>query len=451
MPNALKQFKELGLLKKSQAIVKAQFGRLGINKKQELSRLLFEIAKREGALPQSIMRDAGSSGFHRLKHYLLKRRFPHAYFNKESAKPYLPKIELGTGSIFGLAKNELYPERIFVEKKAARSRLAQNFKKFLPNVALSEIPSLKDYLGKNKNFTIKDYNNRRGTFFITYEGHDFFKKCPCTKRAVVCGYNIFNLGFGCIFECTYCYLQEYTNTPGIIFPANIGRFFDIFSSYKMPRMRIGTGEFSDSLMLDHVTEYSLPIVEFFKRYQEVTFEFKTKSANIGNLLRINHAGNIVAAWSLNPQRIIEENEFLAPSLYERIKAARLCTEAGYKVAFHFDPVIYFEGWEKEYKNVIDLLFSTINPKHVAWVSIGTLRINPAVKQVIERRFHENKILDEELVPGFDGKLRYPHFIRQDIYKSMLNMLSKHSRKLPVYLCMENPSAWKASGLTPRIL
>ena len=149
--------------------------------------------------------------------------------------------------------------------------------------------------------------------------------------------------------------------------------------------------------------------------------------------------------------VIEENEFLAPSLYERIKAARLCTEAGYKVAFHFDPVIYFEGWEKEYKNVIDLLFSTINPKHVAWVSIGTLRFNPAVKQVIERRFPANKILDEELVPGFDGKLRYPHFIRQDIYKSMLNMLSKHSRKLPVYLCMENPSAWKASGLTPRIL
>ena len=87
MPNALKQFKELGLLKKAQAIVNMQFGRLGINKKQELSRLLFEIAKREGALPQTIIRNAGSSGFHRLKHYLLKRRFPHAYFNKESAKP----------------------------------------------------------------------------------------------------------------------------------------------------------------------------------------------------------------------------------------------------------------------------------------------------------------------------------------------------------------------------
>lgn len=441
----------IGLLKKARAIVKTHFGSLGINKKQELSRLLFEIAKREDILPESIIREADQSDFRRLKYYLLKRRFPKAYYDNEVSRPYLPHIRLDAESAMVLTKNELYPERIFVEKKARGSHLTLNFKKLFPNAAFTEISCLKDYLKENNNFTVKDYNNRRRTFFITYEGCDFFKRCPCTKKAVECGYHIFNLSFGCIFECTYCYLQEYTNTPGIIFPANIGRFFDIFNSYKMRRMRIGTGEFSDSLMLDHITEYSLAIVEFFKKYPEITFEFKTKSANIGNLLRINHAGNIVTAWSLNPQTIIEENEFLTSSLYERIKAARLCAEAGYKIAFHFDPVIYFKDWKKEYKNVTELLFSTINPRHVAWVSVGTLRFNPEVKQIIERRFPGNKILDEELVPGFDGKLRYPYSIREDIYKSMLDMLFKHSRKLPVYLCMENHAAWKASKLSHHVL
>jgi len=206
-------------------------------------------------------------------------------------------------------------------------------------------------------------------------------------------------------------------------------------------MRIGTGEFSDSLMLDHITEYSLPIVDFFKAHPEVRFEFKTKSKNIDNLLKIRHSGNIVVAWSLNPQRIIDENEIFSPSLEGRISSAKRCVEAGYKVAFHFDPVVYFKGWEKEYKRLITRLFASIKPRDIAWISIGTLRFNPKVKQTIEMRFPENKILDEELVRGFDNKLRYPYGIRYKIYKSMLEMLFKHSRKLPVYLCMEDASMW----------
>ena len=86
-----------------------------------------------------------------------------------------------------------------------------------------------------------------------------------------------------------------------------------------------------------------------------------------------------------------------------------------------------------------MLFDVIKPKDIAWISIGTLRFNPNVKPIIEARFPENKILDEELVLGFDNKLRYPYSLRREIYESMLRMLHKHSKKLPIYLCMENSS------------
>jgi len=202
-------------------------------------------------------------------------------------------------------------------------------------------------------------------------------------------------------------------------------------------------------MLDNITEYSLPIVEFFRKHPDVLFEFKTKSVNIENLLKIDHSGNIVIAWSLNPQRIIDENEFLSTSLLQRISAAKKCSQAGYRLAFHFDPVIYFDGWKKEYKKVVDLIFSSVRPDNIAWISIGTLRFNPKAKQVIEDRFPGNKILDQELLPGFDNKLRYPAALRQNIYKAMFEMLSRHSKKLPIYLCMESPSMWKEAGLRPK--
>jgi spore photoproduct lyase len=213
-------------------------------------------------------------------------------------------------------------------------------------------------------------------------------------------------------------------------------------------MRLGTGEFSDSLMLDHITGYSIEIIEFFKKHPDIKFEFKTKSINIENLLKARHAGNIVVAWTFNPQKIIDENEFYTPSLSKRIEAAKKCVEAGYKISCHFDPVIYFNGWRKEYEKVLELLFSSIRPADIAWLSIGTLRFNPRVKQIIEARFPENKILDQELLYGFDNKLRYPYGMRLEIYSSMLKMLHKHSKKLPVYLCMENVSMWQDAKLKP---
>jgi len=433
--------KEFERLKNARSIARSRFPQLGVNKKQEITRLLYEISKKESAPPLSIIPDLASNDFNKAKRLLLKRRYPCAHLANEISRPYLPKIKLDASSILDLKKTRFYPKRIFVERSALRSRLANRFRDAFPEAESLEIKSLKDYLRKNRTFKIADYNKRRDTVFITEENHDFFKTCPCTKKAVRCGYHIFNLSFGCIFECSFCYLQEYTNSPGLVFPANINRFFKAFPSYKRPRMRIGTGEFSDSLMLDHITEYSMEIVGFFKKHKDVFFEFKTKSANIDNLLKISHAGNIVIAWSLNPQGIIDESESFTPSLKERIEAARRATEAGYKVAFHFDPVMYFKGWRKEYEKVIGLLFSAIKPRHVAWISIGTLRFNPKVKPVIEQRFPANKILDEELLPGFDNKLRYPGRIRQKIYDAMLKMLSRRSKKLRVYLCMEDASMW----------
>lgn len=433
--------KESELLKKIQHIVKSRYPHLGTNKKQEIIRLFYEISKKEGVSPEDIIGDIGSMGFNKIKDELLKRRFPCAYLNNEITRPYLPKIKLDRRSIADLKKTSFYPKTIFIERSAQRSNLADRFRKFFPKSRFLEIKSLKDFLKENRRFGLEDYNNRCDTIFITNENHDFFKICPCTKKAVRCGYNIFNLSFGCIFECAYCYLQEYTNTPGLIFPANIDRFFQVFNSYKRVGMRIGTGEFSDSLMLDHITEYSLPIIDFFKNYRDITFEFKTKSKNIHNLLKVKHFGNIVVSWSLNPQKIIDENEFLTPSLNERLASAKRCSEAGYKLGFHFDPVVYFKGWQREYEKVIDLVFNRIRPKNIAWISIGTLRFNPKVKQVIEQRFPANKILDEELVLGFDNKLRYPYCLRREIYKTILEMLFKHSRKLSVYLCMEERSLW----------
>lgn len=430
--------------------IASYFPGFGVNKKQEIERLIYEISKRDKISPAEILDSIDCDNFESVKNRLLKIRFPRASMHNEDIRPYLPKIAIKPANRFNPCDHGFSPARIFIERSAALSCLKNNFKKYFPEAKFTEISSLKEFIRDNKTQGVSSYNKRRNKVFITNEKYDFFKKCPCTKGAIRCGYHIFNLGFGCLFDCAYCFLQEYSNAPGLIFPANTDRFFEEFRHYKKPEMRIGTGEFSDSLMLDHITEYSLSIIEFFAKHKNVLFEFKTKSSNIDNILKARHSGNIVISWSLNPQGIIDKNEFFTASLSERLRSAERCGRAGYKIGFHFDPVIHFNGWEKEYREVIDILFSKIRPKDIAWISIGTFRFKPELKPIIENRFPDNEIMDEELLLSYDNKLRYPYSLRYNIYKFLLERFKKHSKKLPIYLCMEESSMWKDLNLLHRV-
>lgn len=438
-------------------LVRERFPRFGVNKSREITRLLYEISKRDGIAPGGIIPKEAAGAFKPLKAYLLARRFPITTEESSAFHPYLPGFELDDESCLQIRKTPFYPWRIYIEESAQNSSLAARFRSVFPRAECLEILSLKEFMGGHTGGGIPEYNRRSGTAFIINEERDFFKRCPCTRQAVPCGYHICNLSFGCIFECTYCYLQEYVNTPGIIFPANLDFFFDRFMRYRDnpstrawqrgETLRLGTGEFSDSLMLDDLTGYSLPLVEFFRGRDDVIFEFKTKSANISNLLKIDPGGNIVIAWSLNPEKIITANEFYTASLAERLDAARLVSEAGYRLAFHFDPVFYFSGWEGEYREVIDRLFGLIDPEKIAWISLGTLRFKPALKKIIEARFPGNSILNSEMVLGYDDKLRYPAPVRYRVYRSLIDAMTGHNRSLPIYLCMEERSMWEELKLT----
>jgi len=256
-----------------------------------------------------------------------------------------------------------------------------------------------------------------------------------------------NLGSGCGFECTYCYLQDYINSPGIVIPANIEDFFEEFRKYKQD-IRLGSGELTDSLLFDHITGFSPLIVEFFKNYPKSTFEFKTKSVNIDNLLKVTPAGNIVVSWSVNPPNIIDAMEFYTAPLEDRLQAAASCIKAGYKVGFHFDPIIYYKGWERDYEALVNRIYDVIDDNKIEWISLGTLRLTSRLKRIIENRFVENTILDEEFTNSHDGKLRYPFALRTQVYKKMKEWILARSSHAPIYLCMEEKDMCSACDTFP---
>ena len=57
-------------------------------------------------------------------------------------------------------------------------------------------------------------------------------------------------------------------------------------------------------------------------------------------------------------------------------SASAVAAAGYRVAFHFDPMVLGTGWEAEYDQLVAELAAAVPAERVAWVSVGTLRFPP---------------------------------------------------------------------------
>lgn len=426
--------------------------KLNPNYSRELCRLIMEIAYREKCAIDIVVnkchdsliddRSTGKDKIIKLKKILIKLRYPlcSKHIKIQEKEVYLSKLENQNQEILHPPKI-FHPESMFVENEVKGSEMEINIRKKFPNINVK-------YIDKYSN-VLKEYKPTAASFkrpllFVIKEKQDFLKPCPCTKNHLGCGYWILNLGFGCPFDCSYCYLQQYQNVPGILLPANMKDFLNSFDDFhdkiNNKLIRIGTGEFCDSLALDHISDYSKILVPFFSK-RNVLFELKTKSDNIANLLEIPGSKNIVISWSLNPQEFIDNEEIAVASLEERLIAANKIQNHGYSIAFHFDPIVPIDNWEIKYKAVIDKIYKHVDTP-IAWISLGTLRFTRELKGFMEQRFAKSKITYGELLMGNDKKLRYPDFIRRSIFKKMIEWIQEYDRKSPVYLCMESKEMWQ---------
>lgn len=420
--------------------VRKLFPGFGLSKRHAVIRLLYEIALRdrcsaETLLPETIIR---SGDFAQVRSFLLARRYPGLTRTEWEKIPPLTMVPYQPDSTRADCRPGLRnPQTVFYEADVSGCDLLRRLRVKLPQARFESISNYTDFVRSQK-FTIQDYNRRWQTFFLVKERYDRYLECPCSRPSRSCGYHIMNAGMGCAFECAYCYLQGYVNAPGIQLPGNLDEILEEFSRYYQPGMRLGTGQFTDSLIFDHWTGFSRKIIETMRNYPDAEFEFKTKSSCIENILAAVPSQNIVVSWSLNPQNIIDSVEFLTASLSERLSAAARCAKHGYRVGFHFDPIIFYEGWEKDYSKVLENLFSCVSPESIAWISLGCLRMTVKMRQVMEQRFPESSLLFSEQLIGFDGKLRYPRRLRVRAYELMRDKIrSLGGPDVCVYLCMED--------------
>ena len=348
------------------------------------------------------------------------------------------------------------PEVLFIEEGAEDYPLTRHVLKKLSGIPVRHIVETESVVDEIKRTSPDVFGAGKKHLVLSRFKGSLLKKCPGISPGMVCcNYYIVNLMKNCIYDCSYCFLQGFLeNNPLLVAFMNVDDFLaelnGVFEAHPERNYRVGTGELADSLALEELLPYSDQLIPFFNERKNAVLELKTKSDQVAALLKQENTKNVIVSWSLNPQQVIEREEKGTPGIKQRLEAARLCHEKGYRIGIHFDPIIIFPGWESAYEDLVRQLFATIPPENIEWISLGSFRYRSQLKKIIQERHEDTQLFTSEHVPSKDGKYRYFRPLRNKAYETIRNYLKKESESLNVYLCMETKEIWEGvTGKSPR--
>lgn len=338
--------------------------------------------------------------------------------------------------------------RVVMDEAVANTPIARRVRDKLPHLTpetLAEGASLTPGLDREDILYLKRYKGR------------FLRHCPGTSHYRCCGYQIIHIGENCPLRCSYCILQAYFQDRVLKVWANQDDLWAelerAFESAPGRRYRVGTGEFTDSLVLEALTGYSRDLVGFLGRFPQVCLELKSKVVDLSWMDAVRDPSRVLPAWSMNAPLIVEQEEQgQCAGLEERLAAARRCAEAGFRVCLHFDPVIHFPGWQEGYARTVEMIFDHLRPENIAYVSMGSFRHMPDLKRCISENFPQSSYIYGEFVTGIDGKQRLLRPLRVEQLRFLADRLRRGGLDRQLYLCMESDEVWRAVlGRTPEDL
>ncbi|QEN04987.1 hypothetical protein EW093_09790 [Thiospirochaeta perfilievii] len=265
--------------------------------------------------------------------------------------------------------------------------------------------------------------------------------CPvASEKTRCCNLKTLDSVINCGFDCSYCTIQSFYKGGKVLFEKKLEEKLEKIELDPKKRYHIGTGQSSDSLMWGNRENNLKLLFDFAKKNKNVILELKTKSSNIDYILENDVPPNIICTWSLNTTTIIQNEEHLTATLEERLISAKEVQEKGVLIGFHFHPMVYYKGWEDEYKELANNIIEMFDPKRTALISIGTLTfIKPVIKQIRERDFR-TKILQIPLEDA-EGKQSYTYDIKKKMFSTLYKSFKPWHKEVFFYMCMEDKNLW----------
>ena len=265
--------------------------------------------------------------------------------------------------------------------------------------------------------------------------------CPvASEQTVCCNLRTIDAVERCVFGCSYCAVQTFYHDEAV-FDADFAAKLAAVELDSDRFYHFGTGQSSDSLAWGNRAGNLDALSAFAERNPNVLLELKTKSNNVRYFEENSVPPNVVCSWSLNTPVVIANEEHFTADLEERLAAARKVADRGVRVAFHFHPMVHYEGWESDYPAIASDIMGRFGADEVAFISFGSITlIKPVIKKLRELG-NRTKIHQADFVPDPHGKLTYRDEIKVAMFSTMYETFRPWHRTVFFYLCMEKASIW----------
>ncbi|GFN30524.1 spore photoproduct lyase [Paenibacillus xylaniclasticus] len=203
---------------------------------------------------------------------------------------------------------------------------------------------------------------------------------------------------GCMGHCHYCYLQTTLGAkPYIRLYVNTDEIIEAARGYIKERepeiTRFEAACTSDPVGLEPISGSLRELIEFMADEPYGRLRFVTKYHHVDSLLSARHNGHTRIRFSVNAKYVIRHFEPNTSRFEERIEAAGKVARAGYPVGFIIAPIIWHDGWEQGYSELIERLAASLPSEATKDLTFELIqhRFTKTAKNVIERRYPKTKL------------------------------------------------------------
>ncbi len=331
-------------------------------------------------------------------------------------------------------------EKVFVEKQVKENLYTQKILESLQSPEVILINKIEDIFEKVR----KPYLQKRTNLnlFIGRKEGQLVKEAPNAYGfSSEFPHYYFIHSYNCIYECQYCYLQGYFNSPDIVLfvnhdeiQAEMKRICEVHSDTKV---WFHAGEFSDSFALANITQEIPSYFELFKNLPKAFLEFRTKSVNIKQIENLEPLENVVISFSLSPQEQTKKFDLQTPTFDSRVKAISKLAKKGFRIGLHFDPIIFEDNFDSQYEDMISEIAQYVIEEQIVYISLGVVRFTKDVYFEVQKNYPESEIHASEFVKSFDNKIRYNKPQRLWMLNRIKQLCIQHKlSEEKIYFCME---------------
>lgn len=283
-----------------------------------------------------------------------------------------------------------FAERIYVEKEIFELEQTKEILANFPKANVVKISHYKNVFNRSKqNFSSQQCGKNiilaKAVGNLVYKGSDYCNAFGFDK------FYYCSTVMGCLYSCEYCYLQGIYPSANIVAFVNIEDFFaEIERCTNGERALVCCSYDSDILALDSVFKTVDKWIDFAEKHPEITFEIRTKSANIQPFLQKNQK-NMIIAYTVSPECVCGEFEKSSPSLKARFTAADTLAESGWRVRLCMEPILVPIVPENEYFRLADLILQHCENVAYEDIVVGEFRMNKSCYNKIAAQRYYSKL------------------------------------------------------------